>query len=193
MLIRERQRNGISPHQPIQHQPCYRPRLSAVNTNAAPPSSPPCAPAAHDLHRARRVQLPAVGAERQPDHRAAAGRTQSTGKPAPFCSRALLVQGSSGWVATPCNFLLSDGEDHRAVHRQFGYRSPTGRGERYEPFALPSEVLRPGLRSRVEQRNVLPGFGIGGSLFCPLPQRTRDARQGEVACLVGPPAARGMT
>jgi hypothetical protein len=83
-------------------------------------------------------------------------------------------------MATAGGFLLSDGEDQRAVHCERCYRDAAGRRQRRDALAFLAEVLRPGLRSRVEQGELLAGVRIGGRLLCPLPQRTRNASQRQV-------------
>ena len=77
-------------------------------------------------------------------------------------------------------FFLADGEDQRAVHRQRGDGGSTGWRERHDALGVPPEVFPPGVRPRVEQRHLFAGVGIDGRLLRPLPQRTRNAGEGEV-------------
>jgi hypothetical protein len=89
-------------------------------------------------------------------------------------------------MAAADGFFLADGKDQRAVHCQSGYRGAADRSQRHDALAFPAEVLRPGLRSRVEQRKLLAGFRIAGGLLRPFPQRTRNARQRQVVYGGGP-------
>jgi uncharacterized protein affecting Mg2+/Co2+ transport len=99
-------------------------------------------------------------------------------------NQAVLTDGSTyEYVGGAWSQMASQGvhgEDERAVQRQSRHRRPAYGRQGYHPRAVPAEVLRPCLRSGVEQRHLLTGVRIGSGLFRPLPERTRHAGPGEV-------------
>jgi hypothetical protein len=95
--------------------------------------------------------------------------------------RPASVLVSCRWVPSTDHFLLANCENHRAIHGQRLYRGPTGRSEWNYPLIFPPKVFSPDLRPRIVQGNFVSGIGVGRGLFCPLPEGTGDAGQGEVA------------
>jgi hypothetical protein len=71
-------------------------------------------------------------------------------------------------MPTSDRLLLADGEHHRAVERQNSKGCPARRRKRHNTLAVPAEVFRPDLRSRVKKRNLLAGFWVDCRLVSPL-------------------------
>src|SRR5258706_12402944 len=66
---------------------------------------------------------------------------------------------SHRWMAAAGGFLLADGQDQRAVHRECGDGGAAGWRERHDALAVPVEMLRPEVRPPVEHRKFLACVG----------------------------------
>ena len=76
-------------------------------------------------------------------------------------------------VATQSHLFLANRENERAIHLQGMNRSPTDGTEANEVDAVPAKVSAPIITPRVEQANLIPGFGIKPLLSRGLSKRTR--------------------
>jgi hypothetical protein len=72
------------------------------------------------------------------------------------------------WVTAAGGFFLSDGNDERSMHVQGFHGSSPDRCDPSHEDALPMEMLRPCIMSRMIQRHLVTAVGINGPLACGL-------------------------
>src|SRR5262249_41803917 len=83
-------------------------------------------------------------------------------------------------VATANGLFLADGQNQGPVQRERGNGCSPGCRARHDSFAVPGEMIRPGLRSGVEQWRLFTRLRIDRGQLGPLSERARNAGESEI-------------
>ena len=94
-------------------------------------------------------------------------------------------------MATSGGFLLTDGDDERAVHCESSHRGPTRRCKAKNANAIPLEMSSPTFSAWVKQWHLFASLGIQCLPARAFAQRARDAGEGEVVQCRGAPGGHG--
>ena len=86
------------------------------------------------------------------------------------------------------HLFLANPENERTVHLQGANRGPPGCGQPEQFNSDPAEVIMPAVTTRVEQRHLLAGRGVGASPAASLRSEQDTHAKARFASVVGPPS-----